>query len=114
MKKFWKQKNKNWILSNDFHMQMSDSQIRNVEIVFCFEIFDFERFEILQNVDDVILICMKFWLISLMMINRIRIVLYSLFERFVDLLFFIYLSHNFFSDTSKISKHRKILFVEWS
>ena len=41
-------------------MQMFDSQIRNVEIIFCFEIFDFERFEILQNIDDVILIRMKF------------------------------------------------------
>ena len=41
-------------------MQMFDSQIRSVEIVLCFEVFDFERFEILQNIDDVIVICMKF------------------------------------------------------
>ena len=41
-------------------MQMLDSQIRDVEIVLCFVIFDFERFEILQNIDDVTLICMKF------------------------------------------------------
>ena len=58
-------------------------RIKNIEIVLCFEIFNFERFKILQNVDNVILFCMKFWLIWLIMFNLIWIIL----NNFVRIIF---------------------------
>ena len=57
LKKFTSNKKQKFNLISRFRIWNIVSQIRNVEIVCWFENFVFERFEILQYIDDVISIC---------------------------------------------------------